>query len=169
MVQSNGNDANDNSEELVSLTVRFTRGAYDAFSQIAEKHNMSKAEVIRLAIDNRLLNYLGNVEYVNPKDAEKMRKQIFRVGTELHNINLELNRIGVNFNQQVRLQNIKNKYKGKSDFLSIKRRTMEEDAVKKECSRLSPDDLSKLMKKEEECIDRFAELIKKSAFLKKHG
>ena len=60
-----------------------------------------------------------------------VRKELYNIGESLSKIRLELNKIGVNYNQEVKLKNIKQKYGGKTDNMyMLKRMLKEEDEVK---------------------------------------
>ena len=120
------------SEKLVPITIRFTKGAMDVIDEVARKNDhMSKAEVVRIACDNRLIEYLSQVIYVDEEQGDAVRKELYNIGESLSKIRLELNKIGVNYNQEVKLQNIKQKYAGKTDSIyMLKRMLKEEDEVK---------------------------------------
>lgn len=97
---------------LVPITVRFTADAMDVIQQIAEANKMSKAELVRMAVDDRLIKYLESVVFIDEDQGEKVRKELYELGTVLSEIKLELNRIGVNINQQTRIKNMQYKYGG---------------------------------------------------------
>lgn len=97
---------------LVPITVRFTADAMDVIQQIAEANKMSKAELVRMAVDDRLIKYLESVVFIDEDQGEKVRKELYELGTVLGEIKLELNRIGVNINQQTRIKNMQYKYGG---------------------------------------------------------
>ena len=119
------------SEKLVPITIRFTKGAMDVIDEVARKNKMSKAEVVRIACDNRLIEYLSQVIYVDEEQGDAVRKELYNIGESLSKIRLELNKIGVNYNQEVKLKNIKQKYGGKTDNMyMLKRMLKEEDEVK---------------------------------------
>ena len=96
---------NEEKERLIPITVRFSPDGYAALSELSEKYNLSKGEIARIAIDDRLISYLGKVAFADPEDGAKIRKETAKISTEMERIRLELNRIGVNFNQLVRLLN----------------------------------------------------------------
>lgn len=100
-------------DRLVPITVRFTEGAMSVIDELAKSHGMTKAEIVRLVVDNRLEAYLSNVIYVEHDDVVQMRKDIASVYDELQAIRTELHRIGVNYNQDVKLRQIEAKYANK--------------------------------------------------------
>ena len=68
---------------------------------------MSESQILRLAISDGLADYLGAVQYVDPNDARTMRDAIVKCGNAISQIALELRRIGVNYNQAVKLEHIR--------------------------------------------------------------
>ena len=103
---------NEEKEKLIPITVRFSPDGYAALSELSEKYNLSKGEIARIAIDDRLISYLGKVAFADPEDGAEIRKETAKISTEMERIRLELNRIGVNYNQEVRLKNIQAKSGG---------------------------------------------------------
>lgn len=105
--------------KLVPVTVRFTADAMDVISEIAEANRMSKAELVRMVVDDRLIKYLENMVFIDAAQGEEIRKQLFELGTILGEIKLELHRIGVNVNQQTKIKNMQNKYGVATEKISI--------------------------------------------------
>lgn len=137
---------------LVPITVRFSVGAIEAIGDVAHKHNMTKAEIVRLTVDGKLSTYLGNLVYVDNKKADKIHKEISELGTTLEKIRFELNRIGVNYNQEMRLKNIEKKYSKRSDYDALKMKERELEKVRSESSSLSTDELNELMQRYENAL-----------------
>ena len=63
-----------------------------------------------------MIKYLGNVEYVDANQGAEIRKLFGEICTELSRSRMELNRIGVNYNQEMRLMNARAIY-GNDMFL----------------------------------------------------
>lgn len=146
--------------KLVPITVRFSEGAMKVFDEIAQEHNLSKAEIIRLAVDNRLINYLGNVSFVNHEDAVEIRREMYHLTTELELIKRELNRIGLNFNQELKLKHIEKKYQNSGmNFDNIWMKQNEEDAVKKDASLLNKEELEALLSKYDDITKRVGDVL----------
>lgn len=148
-------------ERLVPITVRFTPGAMEAIGDVARRHNMTKAEIVRIAVDGKLSSYLGNLVYVDDRKAQKIYKEVSELGTELEKIRYELNRIGVNYNQEIRLKNIERKYAKKSDYESIKRKEKEMDAVRSESLNITPRDLNAIIRRYESALAKASEQLAK--------
>lgn len=92
-------------EKLVRTEVRFTAEANKALDEIAEENGISKAELIRYIVDNRMVDYLGSIKFLDPEQGEEIRRDIMRVMNELTAVKTELRRIGVNYNQEIKNQN----------------------------------------------------------------
>ena len=99
-------------EKLIPITVRFSPDGYAALTELSEKYSLSKGEIARIAIDDRLISYLGKVAFADPEDGAEIRKETAKISTEMERIRLELNRIGVNYNQEVKLMNTRAKSGG---------------------------------------------------------
>lgn len=118
-------------ERMIPITVRFTPDEYDAICYLADKYKMSKAEVVRLATDDRLIKFLGNLIYIDKEQGDKIVRLIGKTGTEIEKIRVELNRIGVNYNQELKLKNLKAKYEGRRDYEALQARIQGENDIKK--------------------------------------
>ena len=92
-------------EKLVRTEVRFTAEANKALDEIAEENGISKAELIRYIVDNRMNDYLGSIKFIDPEQGDEIRRDIMRLMNELTAVKTELRRIGVNYNQEIKNQN----------------------------------------------------------------
>lgn len=92
-------------EKLVRTEVRFTAEANEALDEIAKEHNISKAQLLRYIVDNRMVDYLGSIKFIDPEQGKKIQQDIMRVMNELTAVKTELRRIGVNYNQEIKNQN----------------------------------------------------------------
>ena len=97
---------------LRPITVRFTEDAWEAIRDIAESNRLSQAEVVRMAVAGNLSRYLGDIKFVDPKQGEQIRSYVVDLVDTVSAIRVELNRIGVNYNQEVRVLNTEAKYGG---------------------------------------------------------
>ena len=92
-------------EKLVRTEVRFTAEANEALDEIAKEHNISKARLLRYIVDNRMVDYLGSIKFIDPEQGKKIQQDIMRVMNELTAVKTELRRIGVNYNEEIKNQN----------------------------------------------------------------
>ena len=92
-------------EKLVRTEVRFTPEANEALDEIAKENNISKAQLIRYIVDNRMVDYLGSIKFLDPEQGKNIRRDIMRVMNEVSAVKTELRRIGVNYNQEIKNQN----------------------------------------------------------------
>ena len=95
--------------ELRPVTVRFTRSAWEAIRDIAAENGVSQAELVRMAVAGNLSAYLGTVRILDREQAADVKSAILSLLGMLSKIENELHRLGVNYNQQVRLMNIEKK------------------------------------------------------------
>lgn len=143
---------------LVPVTVRLAPEIYNVISGIADRNDISKAEAVRLAVDNRLLDYVGKVQYVNPEQGKEIKLLLGSLATEMHKIRLEINRIGVNYNQEMKLKNIEKKYSGKKDFDAIQMMCQEQDEVEKGIDVVSEEGLNALLDRCDSITKRFGDV-----------
>ena len=114
-------------KKLVAMGVRFSPEAMNVINKVSRMNHISKAEVIRYCVDNRLSQHLKQTRFIDEEQAELIREEVYILNNILQEIKLELNRIGVNYNQAVRLENIKKKYPDIMNAKQIQRRIDEED------------------------------------------
>lgn len=87
--------------QLQPVTIRFTPDAWQALRDVARQEGVSVAEVARLAITGKLGDYFGTVKCIDRSQAGEIRKEIAALGNAVSRIGIELNRIGVYYNQEV--------------------------------------------------------------------
>lgn len=88
------------------ITVRFSPKAMQALGQIADDNCLSKAQVVRLATDGKLYQYLRDIRIISPTDADAIREEIRELFNETRRVEYELHKMGVNLNQVARALNI---------------------------------------------------------------
>ena len=97
------------SDKLVPITIRFSEGAYEAIEDVASECHTSMANIVRLAVDNRLAEYLGTIQYVNVEQGKDIAKQIACLQNTVSKMCSEVNRIGANYNQHLHRINAQRK------------------------------------------------------------
>ena len=73
--------------------------------EIAKENGISKAQLIRYIVDNRMVDYLGSIKFIDSEQGEEIQQEIMSVMNELSAVKTELHRIGVNYNQEIKNQN----------------------------------------------------------------
>ena len=146
-------------ERLVQLCVRFSPGAFDAIKGVAAVNHVSMAELVRMAVAGNMADYLGTVKILDRKQAVEIRELLREIMDEMVRIRLELNRIGVNYNQEVRLKNLEHKYKGKYDLSDIQNMMREKDEIEQECRGFSEGDMDRLMGEYEAATQKVGEAL----------
>ena len=87
------------------ITVRFSPDVMQILGQIAEDNCLSKAQVVRLATDGKLYQYMQDIKIVSPADADAIRAEIKVLTDATRKAEYELHKIGVNLNQIARAMN----------------------------------------------------------------
>lgn len=92
------------------LSVSFSEKTYNELLEMAEKHGESIASVIRVALDKNLAIYLGTVRYIDKEQADEILKVLMEISDTIKKILNNVKRIGINYNQELRLKNAEAKY-----------------------------------------------------------
>ena len=153
----NTGENNKAEEKMVAMTIRTSRAVMDAIEKNAEYNHVSKAKIIRLCIDNRLKEYLESICIKNEEQAAQIHRDIYELNTKLQEIKLELNRIGVNYNQEVRLMNIRAKYPDITNANQLQQRLEEEEEAVQ--NTLSKSELVEIMYRFTEAVREAGERI----------
>ena len=135
-------------EQLVPLTIRFPKEVMEVIDFTAKGNNLSKAEIVRISLDDKLSSYLKNLHFVDPVQGEEIRSILGKTMTEIECVRRELHRIGVNFNQTVKLEHIKRRYQGERlDYRTLKLRINAEQNIKKASKELEPEQFMILLER----------------------
>lgn len=86
-------DGEEATERLIPGTVRFGENVHKIICDMAKEYECSFAEVVRLAVDDSLEKHFNNMVYVDTQTGKNVEKLMGEIGTELHAIKVELNRI----------------------------------------------------------------------------
>ena len=97
------------------ITVRFSPGALAAIQDMAHDYCVSQAQIVRMAVAGNMAKYLGDVRYVDQEQAKEIKRLVVELLDVTSDVRNELNRIGVNYNQEVRAANAAAKYGGSAD------------------------------------------------------
>lgn len=132
-----------NENGFKQASVRFTVDEWNEIRKASNELGVSMAEVIRLAVSGQLTEYKTKVNFVDVKQGmevarkvNELKKVICKMYEELNGVRTELNRIGVNYNQEIRLMQIQKKFANTKDAKEKLRLRKEEKDVRNE-SRLN--------------------------------
>lgn len=110
-------------------------------------------------MDGGLDKYLDGVQYVDKEQGEATKALLGKVYTEMSGIRTELHRIGVNYNQEVRLLNQQSKTGqkrlGQMDIYDIRELLKEGEAVAKGREGFSPEAINEQMDRFERAVENF--------------
>ena len=158
-------DIVDFGEQLVPVTVRLPENRYFQMKELSERFSLSFASVARIALEAELENYLGTVKYIDKEQADKISEAVRELTDECREIKNNIKRIGINYNQEIRLKNITQKYhdvlndKTASEHRRLEARKEYEDAVKSiDDTCLNKTELKELLERFEAAADKAEEL-----------
>ncbi len=106
---------------MKATKIRFEQEEYDVLKSVADEYHVSLAEVVRLAVAGNLAKYLGTIRYVDQKQASDICKVVLGCKQVLWDIRDQIRRIGVNYNQEIKLRNIEAQIKAKEQEIPFGR------------------------------------------------
>ncbi len=145
---------------LKPMTIRFSEEAWTQFDAEAKKLGMNKTEFIRMTVTKNLYRYMGTIRIIDEELAAEIKDLLRALLDEVSAVRMELRRIGINYNQAVRLKHIERKYAnlGK-DINTLLQRHDEEERVKSECKEFSQNEIDTLMARYEKATSKVGELL----------
>lgn len=147
----------DNENGLQQLTVRLPLNVKEKIESLAKSGGCSTAEIIRRSVDGSLSKYLDGVQYVDREQGEAVKELVGNVYTELSGIRTELHRIGVNYNQEIRLQNLGKKFsEGK---ISMSETLKMHQSITEECKGFSPEAVNEMMDRFDTIAEEFVNVM----------
>lgn len=117
------NNTTGNKERLVPTTVRLPESVYNKFSDLAKKSNSKLSDIIRHTLEFSLKNYLKRVGYSDNEKTAELLAAVRELSNICGDIFNEVHRIGINYNQEIRLRNAQKKY---NDILNDRFKTIDE-------------------------------------------
>ena len=144
-------------DNLIQLTVRVSPTTKEEIEDVAKHRSCSTSEVLRLLIDDRLKEYQNEVQYVDEEQGRNVIRLLGNVYDEIANIRKELNRIGVNYNQEIKLQQTEKAFAEKRIDVAELIRT--QSYIRKECNGFTPDMMNKIMDRYEQISKEVTENI----------
>lgn len=151
--------------KLIPVTVRLPEQAVFQLRRLSEEFGVSLAEVVRVAIEQELENYFGNIRYIDREQALEIKKEIAELTAICRDILNNVRRIGINYNRELRLKNaqkkyhdILNDYKASEDkrYKAFDEFKKEESEIKKTC--LNIDVLNNILGQFEAAMNKAEEL-----------
>lgn len=146
---------------LRPVTVRFSRGAWEAIRDLAAENGVPMAELVRMAVAGNLSRYLGDIRIVDKTQAAEIKKAIAALSDTVSKVEMELHRIGINYNQEIRLKQIERKY-GDMSRASLDARfqkMQEEENVKADSANLSKSELDALISRYEQATKQVGDIL----------
>lgn len=96
---------NDSKKLTRGTTVRLSPEADQVVRELSDEFKLPYAQIIRIAVEDRLASYLGTVRYIDTETAVTLNNNIAKLGNVMVEIKKELSAIGRNYNQEIRLMN----------------------------------------------------------------
>ncbi len=147
----------DDENELIQVTIRLPLNVKEKIERLAQSGGCSTAEIIRRSVDDSLSKYLDGIQYVDKEQGEAIKKQLETLFTEISGMRKELNRIGVNYNQEIRLQNLGNQFQ--AGRISISETLKMHQSITEECKGFSPEAINEIMDRFDATVEEFINVM----------
>ena len=91
------------------MSVRMTKPECDLIRDIAHEYDLTASQIIRLVLNSNMKKYVRRV-YTDPEQGEMILTAIRDASEDMSDIKTNLHRIGVNFNQDIKLRQMQKQY-----------------------------------------------------------
>lgn len=92
-----------NNEKMVATNIRFDRDSYKQIKEVSEEYHISMARLVRLSVRRNLTKFLSSVRFLDKQQGAEVIRSVNELTNATLSVKNELNRIGVNLNQRIRL------------------------------------------------------------------
>lgn len=130
---------------MIATTVRFPEEATAVIRSVAAEHGCSAAELVRIATCGNIERYLGSMVYVDAEQGKQIEGMLRGILSEMEQTRRELHRIGINFNQRLKLENIERKMQSSSSLTFKVNYMSEKIEIEKSGNLLDKGELDALM------------------------
>ena len=131
-----------NNVNMIATRIRFERDIYELVKKVAVEHNISMAHLVRITVGGNLHDFLKNVDFLDAKQGEEVIRAVNDLTNATLSVRNELNKIGVNLNQRIRIlrqQNDIMERSGKVSFDAIQAQMKEKQVREKELQKYEQD------------------------------
>ncbi|MCM1328028.1 MAG: hypothetical protein NC253_01180 [Ruminococcus sp.] len=163
MIKNNIRNIN---EKLIPTTVRLEEPAYNKFKELAKESGSTLGEILRHTLEFSLDKYLKRVGYSDNEKTAELLSAVRELCDICGGIYNEIHRIGINYNQELRLKNAEAKRDavlGKG-YMSVSQKMQAIDEyenetaeIKKTC--LEPDVLQDILTRFENAVEKARSFI----------
>lgn len=113
--------------------------------------------LVRRAVDEGLLEYLNTVKFMDYDQGKEIHEALLTAVEEISDVKNELHRIGINYNQEIRLRQIEAKYRSAKSPMLLRAKERERSEVMDESQTLSKDELDAIIARFEDATRKVSE------------
>lgn len=138
----NMSDSNINEGNMIATNIRFDRKLYKVVKDVSEEYRVPMARLVRISVNGTLDRYLPNVKCLNSQQSDELIHKVNDLTNATLSVKNELNKIGVNLNQRIRVlrqQNDIMERSGKVSFDAIQAQMKEKQVREKELQKYEQD------------------------------
>lgn len=152
-----GGNYMEDENELIQVTIRLPLRDKERIDNLAKSGGCSTAEIIRRSVNGNLSKYLDAIQYVDREQGEVIKKLLEKFFTEISGMRTELRRIGVNYNQEVRLQNLGKQFR--TGEISMSETLKMHQYITEECKGFSPEAINEIMDRFDSIVEEFVNVM----------
>lgn len=149
--------AEDDNNRLRPVTIRLPEALWKGLRVVSEDRGCSMAALVRQVLEYGISD-MDNMLLREDQMAE-IRTLVMQLMDAVSGVQRELHRIGVNYNQEIKLKQIERKYRNLTDMESRIMAIREKDAVQNDHNTLSKDELDRLMQRYTEATEKAGEVL----------
>ena len=142
---------------MCPVTVRFPYTVWEAIRSLSAERDCSMAHLVRQIVEYGVSDI--DQHFLREDQLSELRTAVIQLMDVISQIQRELHRIGVNYNQQIKLRNIEQKYKNLTDIDSRMAQIREAEAVRKDSNHLSKEELENIISRYEEATRKAGEVL----------
>lgn len=87
-------------EKMIGITIRFSKASYNAIKTVADGNEKSIGDIVRLCVDNRLIEYLKTTVFIDRAHGRDVLDAFYSVCNELEQVRRDINDIYKNTNSK---------------------------------------------------------------------
>lgn len=147
----------DDENGLKQVTTRLPYKDIETIENLAKSDGVSASEIIRCLVKNNLRKHFSTIQYADREQGEVIKKLLEKFFTEISGIRTELRRIGVNYNQEVRLQNLGKQFR--TGEISMSETLKMHQYITEECKGFSPEAINEIMDRFDSIVEEFVNVM----------
>ena len=140
--------------KLKQTKIRISEETDAKIRKLAKECGFSIAYVVRHILEQGIDDYFATIKCIDCEQGNRIETLLTEISTELRLILNNIKRIGINYNQEIKLKNAENKYNSIQNRYEKQIAAVELQKIKRELDEAKPD-----MNELKNELDKFEELV----------